>query len=1574
MPFSQPFFSRCQIAHVLFAVVTFLVALPCTTSVAIAQDLQSQWQKIGPGGGGATFIPTFSYHSDSAFLLKCDMTGSYLTKNGGKSYHQINLPNGAASFAYAPTDSNTIYIGSTTLARSSDGGKSWEKIFPAKEDILNESYLGDHANYYIETKGQSDYETGTTIQSIRVDPVFPSHLYFGMGSALFFSSDKGKAWKKIPTGSPVEYLYTNTDGLQNELLVFTADAVFTFNKSSHVLQKSTYPEAMRPAFSFTAGRTSSTGSEIIYALHHDAKKEIRGEFGHTEIWKSEDRGRTWKRDTAPMLTNLQVGVTPSFSMIACAEFDAAHVYLVTNRYEEKIEGKTALWYGTLKTSNGGNSWDWVWKGGGGTGRYGIKDGLDATNLTDAWVQKAFGGEYIRLMDVGVSPHNGNVAVVTDWYRSMKTIDGGKSWSEIYSERVSDETYRSRGLDVTTSYGVHFDPFDSNHLAISYTDIGYHHSFDGGKSWARSVAGVPTEWVNTCYWIEFDPAIKGKMWSAWSGLHDFPRGKMTRDPQWRKRARGGICVSYDGGKNWQPITNGMGTDSPATCLVLDPTSAAGQRTLYACVYSKGVFKSTDDGKTWQLKNKGIGENTCAFELTRCQNGTLFLTVSPTPAHKEGKRGRDVYSGAVYRSTDGAETWTRLHVSDNMLFPNGIACDPQNPDRIYLAGWADIHLSDLVGGDVARATGGNERLKIPGGISLSEDGGDTWRTIFDEKDYVYDVTPDPARPGRLYANTFTGSAWRSDDAGKTWNRIKGYDFHWGQRITVDIHHPEKIYINTFGSSVWHGEPKIEPPKAKNPNGRNDAWGFVGLGGGGAMFSPTVSPHNPNRAFVSCDMTGSFATYDGGSFWRMFNLKGPIDYYVFDPIDSNTVYANSIALFKSVDRGHTWSLFYPQPTQVDRIISKGDHASELVINKDSTLRRVLALAIDPSDSRILYASISVDERSALYRSEDGGIHWQKLRELPDQTKNIFIHPYSDETDRTLVICGKNWIAKREKGIWKANKTPEGITEITQFSAGFDRQTRRHVLYAIAGQSYFHPADAPSGIFYSHDGGERWENRQEGLANLGIKGAPIPEWRCIATSESNPAIVYVSYANLKVHADTTCLGVARSDDYGKTWRLVWKDKLTTKGNTPAANWGSDWINERFSPTWGENPFSIGVSPTHPEICYTTDFGRTAKTTDGGTTWQQVYSKRKEGAGWTSRGLEVTTSYAVVFNPFDSNQVFIANTDIGLMESREGGESWLSATANNGIPRSWINSTYWLEFDPEIKGKVWAVMSGTHDLPRPKMWRRTSPTNYRGGLVVSEDAGKSWRPVSGPIGEGAMTHVLIDRASPPHSRTLYVCVFGKGVYKSKDGGKTWQQKNSGIIEKEPFAWRIVQRDEELFLIVSRREEDGSIGADGDGAVYRSNDGAETWRKIALPDQTNGPTSLAVDPANKQRLILSAWGRKTPGKFSPDIGGGIFVSDNDGKSWKQVMHEDQHIHDITYDPRNRTFYACGFNGSAYRSKDDANSWERIKGYNFKWGKRVDPDPRDPEKIFIVTFGGGVWYGPAGGDPSALEDIVEKPPF
>ena len=93
--------------------------------------------------------------------------------------------------------------------------------------------------------------------------------------------------------------------------------------------------------------------------------------------------------------------------------------------------------------------------------------------------------------------------------------------------------------------------------------------------------------------------------------------------------------------------------------------------------------------------------------------------------------------------------------------------------------------------------------------------------------------------------------------------------------------------------------------------------------------------------------------------------------------------------------------------------------------------------------------------------------------------------------------------------------------------------------------------------------------------------------------------------------------------------------------------------------------SPTRiANVAYGTDLGRTMRTTDGGATWTAMYSRQVNGAGWTTTGLDVTNSYGIHFDPFDSKRVFITYTDIGLFRSEDGGNSWMSSTT--GVPREW--------------------------------------------------------------------------------------------------------------------------------------------------------------------------------------------------------------------------------------------------------------------------------------------------------------------
>jgi photosystem II stability/assembly factor-like uncharacterized protein len=616
------------------------------------------------------------------------------------------------------------------------------------------------------------------------------------------------------------------------------------------------------------------------------------------------------------------------------------------------------------------------------------------------------------------------------------------------------------------------------------------------------------------------------------------------------------------------------------------------------------------------------------------------------------------------------------------------------------------------------------------------------------------------------------------------------------------------------------------------------------------------------------------------------------------------------------------------------------------------VTALAVDPGNSKILYAARQQAGAYNLVESQDWGKSWQGLTSLPGPGLRVAVNSHSPIEDRTLYALGEGFVSVREHGQWVNRRLPAGVKSLASSSAGLSlgfSQQGAAILY-VAG---------PSGLFVSSDGGSNWMKSE-----LPGSGAAV---RAIAVSPKDPRIAYVSYKNLQdgflgglLHTSTS-LGVARTSDQGKTWELVWKES-----SQPAANIHEAWMSPFFGPGNPDSPLDMTVSEQDPNLVYTTDYGRVLRTSDGGKNWQAVYSTRRDDGTFVDRGLENTTNYGVHFDNFDPQRMFISYTDIGPFRSENGGESWVPS--RNGIPTKWRNTTYWVVFDPAVRGRMWAATSGQHDLPEPKTWRNKSPSTWEGGVCISEDGGKTWRPSNTGMPPAATTHILLDPKSSSESRVLYVAAMGHGVYKSTDAGKTWALKNSGISGSEPFAYRLtLDTAGTLYLVVARRSADGSFGNDGDGALFRSHDGAEHWTRIALPSGVNGPRGLSVDATNPKRLYLAAWGRNLPHQSES---GGIYLSEDGGKSWKASWTRDQHVYDVTIDPKHpEVVYAAGYESSIWRSADRGKTWKRIPGFNFKWINRVIPDPQHEDLIYITTFGGGVWHGPATGDPRAVDEIA-----
>jgi hypothetical protein len=83
------------------------------------------------------------------------------------------------------------------------------------------------------------------------------------------------------------------------------------------------------------------------------------------------------------------------------------------------------------------------------------------------------------MNLAVTSNDPDFCIGTDSGRILRTRDGGLNWEGVCSKRLEDGSYTSTRFDVTTNYGVHFDPFDPKRMFISYTDIGLFRSENGG---------------------------------------------------------------------------------------------------------------------------------------------------------------------------------------------------------------------------------------------------------------------------------------------------------------------------------------------------------------------------------------------------------------------------------------------------------------------------------------------------------------------------------------------------------------------------------------------------------------------------------------------------------------------------------------------------------------------------------------------------------------------------------------------------------------------------------------------------------------------------------------------------------------------------------------------------------------------------------------------------------------------------------------------------------------------------------------------------------------------------------------
>jgi photosystem II stability/assembly factor-like uncharacterized protein len=741
---------------------------------------------------------------------------------------------------------------------------------------------------------------------------------------------------------------------------------------------------------------------------------------------------------------------------------------------------------------------------------------------------------------------------------------------------------------------------------------------------------------------------------------------------------------------------------------------------------------------------------------------------------------------------------------------------------------------------------------------------------------------------------------------------------------------------------------------------AWSIIGPGGGGAFYTPAISPLNPNLVLASTDMTSCYISNDGGKSWRTFQVRWRCTAFAFDASDPKVIYALARTVFRSMDGGQTWSLIYP--ANASSVTYADDEAETGYTYSGRYQDPPRAIAADPQLPDVLYCVTG----SQVLVSKDRGNSWNVLYNTTGVATSLFVDPNSPKEKRNVVVAGGAFVLFCSNGACE-KQTPPETSWIYAMAAGPEAGGNAFWVYAIT-DGKIKNGVLNGGVLVSKDWGASWQ-QANGFTKL-IEPGTYPSIPAISVYPHDARIVYLSYTHFRPAGDENpYLGVLISKDGGETWTTNWMEN-----NLKASDAVKDvWVTPLFGAEWGENPLSMAVDPSNPNRVVSTDLGRILITEDGGQTWTGVYSKAVEGGGFTTTGLDVTTSYGVHIDPFAPERIFISYTDIGLWRSDDNAASWKPSFA--GIPRDWRNTCYWMEFDREVQGRAWAVFGNVHDLPRYKMRTRINSAGTHGGIAITNDGGLTWRPIQNAgLPDTPATHLLIDQAKAENgSRILYATSFRNGVYKSIDNGETWAPANEGLPESKR-AWRLSQAsDGTLYLVMARMDEVATLEGPYMGSLWVSTDQAASWKSVTLPEGITAPHGLTPDPTDPTRLYLSAWPRYKRYDPKKATEGGVYLSTDRGHTWTHAFKGDSYIYDVTYDPTNSSIlYAGGLTGSMWRSPDRGSSWARMKGFNFKLGHRVIPDPRNPEMVFITTYGNSVWYGPAQGDPNAVESIAGPP--
>ena len=580
---------------------------------------------------------------------------------------------------------------------------------------------------------------------------------------------------------------------------------------------------------------------------------------------------------------------------------------------------------------------------------------------------------------------------------------------------------------------------------------------------------------------------------------------------------GIYKSTDGGDNWTNV--GLKNSERISKILIDPRDG---NTVYACVPGKlwsdsddrGVYKTTDGGKSWTKVLKGMNASTgCSMiSMSSRDSKTLYAGMwdfrrTGWTFRSGGENAKATSGSGFFETTDGGATWKDLDEKSAKGLPAkpwgriAVTVAPSNPDVVYALVespdtalyrsadggktwerrdasawmvWRPFYFANLI----VDPKDENKIYKPDLALILSNDGGKSFSAISGgaHGDF-HTVWIDPEDTNHVIAGD-DGGVWYSYDSGNYWWKAGNLPISQFYHVSVDMDDPYHVFGGLQDNSVWIGD-------SAYPGGiTNSRW--VNLYGGDGFFA---FPDPADSDYVYVEAQGgeiarvNHVTLEARSIKPQpnygegklrFNWNTPIH---MSPNEKGTVYIGAQFLFRSRDHGQTWDRISPDLTTNDPEKQKQEESGGVTVdNSDAeTHTTIYSISESPRDGKVIWAGT---DDGNLQVTRDGGKTWtnvvSNVPDLPKASWVSWVEASRFDASSAYATFDRHTFGDMEPHVFKT--TDFGATWTPIVNAGSGVRGYAHVIKEDTVEPKLLFLGTEFGLWISRDGGKQWAQYKGG------------------------------------------------------------------------------------------------------------------------------------------------------------------------------------------------------------------------------------------------------------------------------------------------------------------------------------------------------------------------------------------------------------------------------------------------------------------------------------------------------------------